>query len=172
MGRELRRKQAKREGKSLERELPKEDNSISKYIKITLILVIFGCLIYLLSALFVTKELDWFDKKDTEEETKTTNVILASQAFKQKEETYYVYFYDFNEEDTDITTTVTNSLSSEKVYKVDTKDALNSNYVSDKSNKKAKTLDDLKVVERTLIKIEGDTIKEYYEGEEITKKLG
>ena len=171
MGRELRRKQAKKEGKSLERVVVEDNNSMMNYLKITLIVVIFGCLIYLLSALFVTKELDWFNKKEEQSEV-TSNIILASQTFKQKEETYYVYFYNFDEEDTNITSTVTNSLSSDKVYKVNTSDALNSNYVSEETNKKAKTLEELKVKEHTLIKIENDTIKEYYEGEEITKKLG
>lgn len=171
MGRELRRKQAKKEGKSLERVVVEDNNSMMNYLKITLIVVIFGCLIYLLSALFVTKELDWFNKKEEQSEA-TSNIILASQTFKQKEETYYVYFYNFDEEDTNITSTVTNSLSSDKVYKVNTSDALNSNYVSEETNKKAKTLEELKVKEHTLIKIENDTIKEYYEGEEITKKLG
>ena len=173
MGRELRRKQAKREGKSLEREEENTSNtSLIKYFKVTLIVIIFGCLIYLLSALFVTKELDWFNKKEEETNNVSTNIILASQIFKQKEETYYVYFYDFDEEEKDITNTVTSKLSGDKVYKVNTKDALNNNYIGDKTNKKAKTLEDLKVKEHTLIKIVNDTIKEYYEGEEITKKLG
>ena len=171
MGRELRRKQAKKEGKSLEKKVEEENTSIMKYLKVTMVVIIFGCLIYLLCALFVTKELDWFNKKE-ETTPVTSNTILASQLFKQKEESYYVYFYNFDEEDTEITNTVTSSLSSEKVYKVNTKDALNSNYISENSNKKAKTLEELKVKDHTLIKIENDTIKEYYEEKDITKKFG
>ena len=34
-----------------------------------------------------------------------------------------------------------------------------------------KTLDDLKVIAPTLIKVSGDTITEYYEKDEITSKL-
>lgn len=62
---------------------------------------------------------------------------------------------------------VSSKLSSKKVYNVDTSSGLNSNYVSDVSNKKATGLDGLKVVNDTVIKIVGDTIVEYYEKDEI-----
>ena len=96
MGRELRRKQAKKEGKSLQREVPVEKNEIKGLLIITLIIVFIIGVIYLLSALFVTKELDWFDKEEETPEELVDNTILASEAFKQKEETYYVYFYDYD----------------------------------------------------------------------------
>ena len=167
MGRELRRKQAKKEGKSLQREIPNEQNQIKKLILITIVLVIIVGLIYLLSALFVTKELDWFDNGDKEPETLVTNTILASEIFKQTEEEYYVYFYDYDDEDEEIASTVNSKLSSATVYKVDTSSALNNNYVSEESNKKAKTLADLKVKASTVIKISGEKIVAYYENDEI-----
>ena len=174
MGRELRRKQAKKEGKSLERPEIKENNQIKKYIINVVSLVAIFALIYLISALFITKELDWFNKKENNNNNTTiSNTILASEVFKQKETSYYVYFYDFDEEekDSDITNLVNSNLSNEKVYKVNTKSALNTNYVSDTSNKNAKSIDDLKVVAHTLIKITDDAITEYYEKDEITDKL-
>ena len=125
MGRELRRKQAKREGKSLKSEEVKENTS------------------------------------------GVENSILASAIFKQKEDEYYVYFYDFNEDNNMYKNIVSSKLSSKKVYNVDTSSGLNSNYVSDVSNKKATGLDGLKVVNDTVIKIVGDTIVEYYEKDEI-----
>ena len=67
---------------------------------------------------------------------------------------------------------VNNNLANDKVYKVNTRSAMNTNYVSDSSNKNAKTLEELKVVNHTLIKISDDTITEYYEGEEIVNKIG
>ena len=175
MGRELRRKQAKKDGKSLERDEIVETNQIKKlFINVFVIVGVFS-IIYLISALFITKELDWFSKKENkqEENTNSNNAILASAIFKQSEEDYYVYFYDFDEkqEESAITSLVDSSLSSSKVYKVNTKSALNAKYVSDTSNKNAKTLDDLKVVAPTLIKISGDEIVEYYEKDEISKKL-
>ena len=172
MGRELRRKQAKKEGKSLQPEIKEEEKLIKKLIIITAILVFIICTIYVLSALFITKELDWFDKK--EEETKETlakNTILASEIFKQKEEEYYVYFYDFNEKENQITSAVNSKLSSKIVYKVDTSSALNNKYISEESNKSAKTLEDLRVKAPTVIKINGDQISEYYEDNEIINNL-
>ena len=171
MGRELRRKQAKKEGKSLQREIPVEKNQIKGLLVITLILVLIIAAIYLLSALFVTKELDWFDKDEETPETLIDNTILASETFKQKEETYYVYFYDYDEEDSEISSTITSVLSGKKVYKVDTGSALNSKYVSKETNKKAKKIEDLKVKASTVIKISGEEIVEYYEDDEINSKL-
>ncbi len=176
MGRELRRKQAKKDGKSLERVELKEENQIKKYIiNIVAIVGIFAT-IYLISALFITKELDWFSKKESSNDTnKIANTILAAETFKQSETSYYVYFYDFEEDEkeSDITNLVNNDsdLANSKVYKVNTKSALNTNYVANSGNKNAKTIDDLKVVSHTLIKIEDDRITAYYEGNEITNFL-
>jgi len=180
MGRELRRKQAKKEGKSLQREEVIEKHQIKNFIIITIILLVVLGLIYLGSALFITKELKWFglnenDTSDKNSDSEIKNTILASQIFNQKEEEYYVYFYDSNntEEDLQITNLVNDKLTNDKVYKVDINSALNSNYVTDEeSNKKAKKLEDLKVKNFTLIKIEADKIVEYYEENEIIKKFG
>ncbi len=174
MGRELRRKQAKKEGKSLEKEKIVEKNQIRKFIIITCSLLITISIIYLVTALFITKELDWFDKKEettTTENDNVSNSILASAVFKQSESEYYVYFYDFNEENSQITDTINSKLSNNKVYKVDTSSAMNSKYVGEKSNKDAKSLDELKVVAPTLIKISNETIIEYHEGKEIIDNL-
>lgn len=168
MGRELRRKQAKREGKSLKNEEIKEEYNVKKIIITCVIVLVSIGLVYLISALFITKELDWFSKEEVKENTSSVeNSILASAIFKQKEDEYYVYFYDFNEDNNMYKNIVSSKLSSKKVYNVDTSSGLNSNYVSDVSNKKATGLDDLKVVNDTVIKIVGDTIVEYYEKDEI-----
>ena len=171
MGRELRRKQAKKEGKSLKQEVTVEENQIKKLVKITLLLVFIICVIYLVSALFITKELDWFGSDAEENTTLVANTILASETFKQTEEEYYVYFYDYKDEDSGISSSVSSKLSSSKVYKVDTSSALNSKYVSDESNKSAKNLNDLKVKAPTVIKVTGETISAYYEGNEILNNL-
>jgi len=171
MGRELRRKQAKKDGKSLTPEIPTEENQIKKLAIIIGILVFIVGAIYLISALFITKELDWFQDEPKENETLVQNTILASEIFKQTEEEYYVYFYDYKDEDAQISSTVSSKLSSSKVYKVDTGSALNNKYISEESNKTAKNLDELKVKEPTVIKINGETILEYYEGNEILNNL-
>ena len=168
MGRESRRKQAKREGKSLKNEEIKEEYNVKKIVITCVIVLVSIGLVYLISALFITKELDWFSKEEVKENTSSVeNSILASAIFKQKEDEYYVYFYDFNEDNNMYKNIVSSKLSSKKVYNVDTSSGLNSNYVSDVSNKKASGLDDLKVINDTVIKIVGDTIVEYYEKDEI-----
>jgi len=181
MGRELKRKQSKKEGKNVKETLIKEkeikeNNEIYSFLKISIILIIVLVIVYLLAGIFITKEFDLFNNNDTEETDNTVaNKIIASSIFNQKEEEYYVYFYDFDNSDDDlqITNLVNDKLIDEKVYKVDVSSALNSNYVSEEeSNKKAKKLEDLKVKNYTLIKISADKIVEYYEEDEITKKLG
>jgi lipopolysaccharide export LptBFGC system permease protein LptF len=168
MGRELRRKQAKREGKSLKSEEIKVEYNVKKIVITCVVVLVSIGLVYFISALFITKELDWFSKEEVKENTSgVENSILASAIFKQKEDEYYVYFYDFNEDNNMYKNIVSSKLSSKKVYNVDTSSGLNSNYVSDVSNKKATGLDDLKVVNDTVIKIVGDTIVEYYEKDEI-----
>ena len=168
MGRELRRKQAKREGKSLKSEEIKVEYNVKKIVITCVIVLVSIGLVYFISALFITKELDWFSKEEVKENTSgVENSILASAIFKQKEDEYYVYFYDFNEDNNMYKNIVSSKLSSKKVYNVDTSSGLNSNYVSDVSNKKATGLDDLKVINDTVIKIVGDAIVEYYEKDEI-----
>ena len=168
MGRELRRKQAKREGKSLKSEEIKVEYNVKKIVITCVIVLVSIGLVYFISALFITKESDWFSKEEVKENTSSVeNSILASAIFKQKEDEYYVYFYDFNEDNNMYKNIVSSKLSSKKVYNVDTSSGLNSNYVSDVSNKKATGLDDLKVINDTVIKIVGDTIVEYYEKDEI-----
>ena len=174
MGRELRRKQAKKEGKSLKNENITEDYSLTKFVKVLVIVILSAVFLYLVSAIFITKEINLFGKNNTTNTTNQTvsNAILAKSIFNQSEESYYVYFYDFNESNNNINTIVSSKLSESKVYRVDTSSSFNSKYVSDTSNRSATTLDDLKVVKDTLIKIEGDAITMYLEGEEeITNNL-
>ena len=174
MGRELRRKQAKKEGKSLKKENITEDYSLTKFVKVSVIVILSAVFLYLVSAIFITKEINLFGKNNTTNTTNQTvsNAILAKSIFNQSEESYYVYFYDFKESNNNINTIVSSKLSESKVYRVDTSSSFNSKYVSDTSNRSATTLDDLKVVKDTLIKIEGDAITMYLEGEEeITNNL-
>lgn len=175
MGRELKRKQAKRAGKIVKEEpiIKNEDpyNDIYKLLKTFGVILAIVIAIHFFTALVITKEIEWFSKDDdTEKETATVaNSILAKNTFMQKEEEYYVYFYDFDEEDTSVTYLINGTLSDSKVYKVNTKDAFNSNYITeeDTGNSAATSIDDLKVISPTLIKISGDTIVEYYETSDV-----
>ena len=174
MGRELRRKQAKREGKNLARENLENEHQIKKLLIITGLILFIAIIIYLLTATFITKELKWFDNSDQNQtdtsSNKVSNSILASAIFKQKEEEYYVYFYDYEEKFSRETSAV-NSISETKVYKVNTKYGMNTKYVGDTANKKATSLENLKVKEHTLIKISGNKIIKIYVDEEITSNI-
>ena len=170
MGRELRRKQNKLEGKSLKRELKNDNdgNEIQKFIRISIILIILCVIIYLLIGIFITKEIKWFNNETNDSDIDTvSNKILASAIFKQKEEEYYVYFYNFEETNSNVESTISSKLSDFKVYRVDTESSLNQNYVNEEnSNPSAKTLEELKVKTPTLIKIVNDEIVSYYETED------
>lgn len=171
MGRELKRKQAKKEGKNLKKELydmnTNNDNQIYKFVKMMITLVIIFAVLYIVVGIFITKEIDFSGNKDNEVTDSVSNKILASSIFNQKEEEYYVYFYDFENMNNTIESTLTSKLKDAKIYRVNTKDALNQNYVTEESgNKSAKTLEDLKVVDNTLIKIVNNEIVSYYETED------
>ena len=176
MGRELRRKQAKKQGKEINNEdLKVEGINFKNLFKLVIISgIIFG-LFYLATALFMTEELDWFSKKNETTNTDTTpsvaNTILAKEALSQKEDTYYVYFYDYTDEVSSVSTSIRSI--KDKVYKVNTKDGFNSNYVSEETNKDASNIEELKVKALTLIKVVDGFIVEYYEGkEEINNNFG
>lgn len=171
MGRELKRKQAKKEGKNLNKELyninTDNDNQIYKLVKIIIILLIVFALLYIVVGIFITKEIDFSGNKENEVTDSVSNKILASSIFNQKEEEYYVYFYDFENMNSAIESTLTSKLSDAKIYRINTKDALNQNYVTEGTgNKSAKTLEELKVIDNTLIKIVNDEIVSYYETED------
>ncbi len=135
-------------------------------IKIIVVIILVLLVLYFVVAVFVTKEISFTSGDDVTEEaaSSVTDKILAKNIFNQQESEYYVYFYDFDDEDLSVGNAIYN-LSEDKVYRVDTGSSLNSNYVSDNDtgNKGASSLDDLMVINPTLIKVSNDSIVEYYE---------
>ena len=143
---------------------------VSTTLKIIVSVVLILLVLYYFLAVFVTKEIDVSGDKgnSTSESSNSNNVsnkILAVNTFNQTEEIYYVYYYDFNDEDENISSLIGN-FNDYTVYKVDTSNSLNKNYVTEDEmgNNKAKSLDELKVINPTIIKVENDTIVDYYEG--------
>ena len=171
MGRELRRKEEKR-NKKLKNIEENEDLKFEikglTILKVVSSIVLILLVSYYIMAVFITKEIDISDKNNNSAQSETeqasiTNPILAANIFKQSEETYYVYCYDFNDEDEGVGNAIGGS--STTIYRVDTSDGLNSKYVTTESgNKSATSLDDLKVTNPTLLVISGDKITGYYEG--------
>lgn len=166
MGRELRRKEEKRKGIKHEKNINiDEPISLSSVLKISFLVILILVVLYYVVAIFITKEMkvSWFRDEVSETNNEVTNRILAKNTFSQKEDSYYVYFYDFNEEDASIL----NAISSKSLtfYKVDTSSALNSNYVTEGTgNRNATGIDDLLVISPTLVEVSGDRIVSYYEG--------
>ena len=109
------------------------------------------------------------DKNNNEEQTTTiTNKILAADTLKQTEETYYVYYYDIANEDSEVSSTI-NRLS-EKVYRVDLNDAFNTNFVGEPSGVTS-DINSLKVSNPTVVKVVSEQITEFYSGKEEIKNI-
>ncbi len=133
MGRELKRKEAKRTGKNVReaQELNKEKPITTKnFIIIIAVLIVLFSLTYLFAGIFATKDIKWFSKKDKTDEQENINIsnrILASDSLKQIDEEYYVYYYDSTNEDSEVTSVVDGL--SDTVYRVDLHDDFNSNFI-------------------------------------------
>lgn len=170
MGRELKRKQAKREGKNV-REVQKKniDKELSPktFITILVVLLVFFIILYILTGLFITKDLKWFDKKKNNDEvTEIENKILATDSLRQVEEEYYVYFYDPTLEDSEVTNTLQSA--DEKVYRVDLSSDFNANFIGEPSGV-VSNINDLKVSNPTVIKVSSETIVGFYNGADAIK---
>jgi len=167
MGRELRRKQAKREGKNV-REVQKKikDKPLSpkSFMIIMIFLILFFAVLYLLTDMFITNKSKWFGNNNAEENVvEIENKILASDSLRQNEEEYYVYYYNTKEENEEIK----NALYSvkEEIYRVDLNDDMNSNFVGEVSGI-VDGIENLKVTDPTLIKVLDERIIEFYTGKE------
>lgn len=173
MGRELKRKQAKRDGKNV-REVQKNNAekplSPRAFTLILVMLLFFFVILYILTGLFITKELKWFNNNDKDDEVvEIENKILATDSLRQAEEEYYVYFYDTTDEDSEVTNVLYSLIDT--VYRVDLHDDFNSNFVGEPSGI-VEDISDLKVSNPTVIKVSSEKIVEFYNGaEEITIAL-
>lgn len=171
MNRETRRKEEKK--KKNIKKTEELDTSIRgiTILKVIGAVVLILLILYYILAVFVTKEIDISTNKNNDSSqtnnnstTSVSNKILAAKTFDQTEEVYYVYFYNFTDEDQSISSALT-SKSDWKIYRVDTSSSLNSNYVSeDNGNPNAKGIEELKVKTPTLIQITNEQITGYYEG--------
>ncbi len=175
MGRELRRKEAKRSGKNVKevQKLNKEKPMTMKtFITIIVTLLVFFVILYIITGIFITKDIKWFDSKDTNtntNESTVSNKILGVDSLRQSEEEYYVYYYDSTNENSEVAGVIS-SLST-KVYRVDLHDAFNGNLIGEPSGV-VTDIADLKVSDPTIIKVISSTISEYYNGvDQITTTL-
>lgn len=135
-----------------------EKNKILNFAK-----TIFIVIAFIIAAIFISLVAEGkytFKDKDT---TIKYDEIIAGQTFTRSEDTYYVIFYEFD--NSDITSTLNNLSSKNKIYKVNLKSAMNKDIISETGNKDVNKAEDLKVVNPTLIKIEKGSNTLYLEGE-------
>lgn len=169
MGREQRRREEKRnKNKIADEEVLDTSIKGTTILKVVSSIVLILFVVYYIMAVFITKEIDISDKNSKTNTTESnsssiTTKILGANIFSQKEETYYVYCYDFNDEDSGVAQAIS-GVSDKTVYKLDTSSGMNSKYVSETGNPNSSSLDDLKVSNPTLLVISGDKITGYYEG--------
>lgn len=131
-----------------------ENNEFIKILKITIGVLLFFGIVYLIAGV-LTGEIK-FNKDEKEEVSIQYSEILAESTFKQKDNEYYVIYYDFSSNESVLIDAITNDLSANnKVYKVDLSKGFNKNYISkdDKIKTNPKNAKELTVVNPTLIKI-------------------
>lgn len=167
MGRELRRKEEKK-NKKINKQLDlNTDIKLITVLKVVFATILVLLVLYYILAVFVTKEIDVSGNNNStsneDVNSSISNKILASAIFNQTKESYYVYFYDFNDEDSSIASAISNSDIS--IYRVDTSSSLNKKYVTDDTgNREVNSIDNLLVKNPTIIKVENDQVIAYYEG--------
>ena len=163
MGRELKRKQEKKDKKNNIKRVEEynTDIKLSTFIKLVLSIVLILFVLYFGN-----------DKSPSVEEAEEVeNKILARNTFSQKEGSYYVYFYDFDEANLSIESAL--SKKEFTMYRVDAGNALNTKYITDgESNLNITSINDLKVKSPTIIMVLAGQVAAYYEGtEDILKFL-
>lgn len=132
---------------------------------------------YLIVGIFFTKEIDFSKKEEKDTESTVTidnKTITAGQIFDQKDESYYVLVYDFDSKLTNLSTFASVYSSKEgslPIYKVDSGNKINSEFISKDSNVNPTSYNDLKIKSPTLIKIENKTVTSYIENEDEIKKI-
>lgn len=97
--------------------------------------------------------------------------ILAGNSFSQKDDHYFVLYYDMSDENlhsiyTNIISTYEESDDHLPIYTVDMSSAFNKKYVADESNASVEELNSLRIAQPTLIEFENGSVMDYVEGEE------
>ena len=93
--------------------------------------------------------------------------ILAGSSFNMRNDKYLVVYYDFTDTElSELTSTLTNYSYNGKYrfYTVNMNSGFNKQYISEKSNKKPTSADELLINGPTLIKFEDGKVTRYIEG--------
>lgn len=144
-----------------------EQVQIENFLKILAIILILVLVVYGLTKVFVTKEVDSEKKELTVGEVNYDKLIVGNILNKRNEK-YYVFVYNGNDNEAIYYSTIIDTYMAKKdalkVYWIDLDNKLNEKFIaakSDKINKEPKNISDLKFGEYTLLKIEKGKIVKY-----------
>lgn len=172
-------KKVKKANKIKEEKFKSEDQeSIIRFIKILIGVIICVVLIYFITRAFVKKDLT-----DTKEETPVTEISYSKMVFgtmlNRPYDEYYVFAYSSEDTKAYYYSVLGESYMNEEdslyIYYVDLEDSMNSKYVSTDgtTNPKATKVEDLRVGDLTLIKVKNGKINKYLENlKDIKNELG
>lgn len=169
-------KNLKKERKLRNANIEDNENYIGRFIGtiggILLVLVIS----YLLVGIFITKTIKFGKDKEEDPIINIDNTtILLGNALSQKDSEYYVIIYDVNDDNKTISNWLSYYKNNNKeaiFYTVDSKNKMNAKYIVEKdSNPEAKSLEDLKVIAPTIIKVNDGQITDYKEGDAVKEML-
>lgn len=157
-----------------EKSYTSDSDEMTRMIKVFLfVLLAFGAF-YLIFAI-ARGEISFGGKKEKEVEIQNIE-ILAGESFNRTDSEYYVLFFDFKEDKTGkyehLYNMYVNKTGSKNLYLVDLSKKFNANYLAaDASGVVVKSVDELKVVDGTIIKISSGNVSTYKVGYEEVKTL-
>lgn len=149
-----------------------DSDEMMRMVKILGILVGIFLVFYLVFAYFNGE----FSSKDTKEQQEIQNVeIIAGTTFSRSDSEYYVLFYDFDGDMASKYSTLysiyTNNVGRYKIFLVDLSNKFNANYITDDvKNVNINSVESLKVVDGTLIKVENNNGASYKTGFDAIEK--
>ena len=155
--------------------MSEEQQEIFRFLSLLVIVVLFIVGVYFATRIFVKKDI-----ATNNEETAVTNInynkVVFGTMFDKDLEEYYVYAFDSENTKANYYGSLADKYSSNEnslnIYHIDLNDSMNRQFVSKdkKTNPDAKTVEELKVGEVTLIKIANGEIVKYLENVDDIKK--
>ena len=148
------------------------ENEVYRFIKILVVVIALILGVYFFTNAFVNSDYD-IKKNGQAGEISNNNIIVGSILNRPYDE-YYVIAYKSSFNDSTIYETYMKLYESSKdslrIYVVDLDNELNKEYYEEIGNKKAQSIEDLKLSSPTLLKIKDKKINKYIEGQEAIKK--
>lgn len=153
----------------------KEEEVTNQYnIKSIIVLIICVLVVFFgfyLFTLRMTKKNDTStDEKTTEEVNISYDTIMLGQSLSMGDESYYVLFYDFSDDDTSSVyqNLFTNYKSKKElpIYRVDMSSGFNKNYLTEgEANYNPSSIAEFSIKGATLMKIDNHEVVDYIDGE-------